>query len=714
VTVAAWAPIAPPQDDRARRAAPARSVVAASHVAHRRSLARCWGAIPISFAIALWLLRMGVQTAPLDRLADAARELEDPPGATAHVGSIFVARGGPVIIGFQSDGDARLSFAGHELRGSAVVTERIIVPHGPIALRFAGPPGARLVWNPVGRRGDPEYVSASSLSPLPPARATFDAPGTEPLDGAIALGLLVTLVASLCVLARARLARVPRATWLAMAGVFVVGVAVRWIDLGGFGQTWDEDTTWTAGRNYITNLVALDFSARSWIWNYEHPPVTKLLAGIGAQFADGFGPARAMSAIWSALGCALLVPIATRLFRPRVGALAGAIATLLPPLVAHGQIVGHESPAVLGWALAIVLALSVHDELPSDDRRAARVLGVRLAWLGATVGVAVASRFTNAPLGLLCAAIVVLQAPRAWRRATIIRGAIAMPLAACAAFYAVWPRLWTSPFTSLAESLHRFNLGGSPEPYFGVITAHPGPHYFLTYLFATLPVGILLGVIAGGVRLFPFALRGNPPRRPLARFVTDNRVALIIGLWFVLGLAVTLSPLRRDGVRYVIPCILACAVLAAAGFDQLAIWARDRRTFPAIAALVLAYLGITLARIHPYYLDYFGEQVGGPGAVAARSTFETAWWGEGLDRAVAYVNDHAAPGARVYRGCIEPQHLAWFREDLWTPMADTPDAATWIVAYAPASHPCNLPPDARQAFTVSTGGLVLAAVYQRP
>ncbi|TMQ18142.1 MAG: hypothetical protein E6J91_08750 [Deltaproteobacteria bacterium] len=64
-------------------------------------------------------------------------------------------------------------------------------------------------------------------------------------------------------LARRRLAAVPRGTWLAMAIVFVGGVAVRWIDLGGFGQTWDEDINWGAGRNYITNLVALDFNGEN-------------------------------------------------------------------------------------------------------------------------------------------------------------------------------------------------------------------------------------------------------------------------------------------------------------------------------------------------------------------------------------------------------------------------------------------------------------------
>ncbi|HEX3764612.1 MAG TPA: glycosyltransferase family 39 protein [Kofleriaceae bacterium] len=663
----------------------------------RPGLVRFWAVIPLVAAAALLALRAWLVVAPLDRLAPTAAEPADPPGTTARAGSIFVARGGPVILGFLSDGEARLGFAGQEVRGAGLVTRRIVVAHGPAAIRLAAPPGARLVWSPVGRRGDPEYVSASSLSPEPPARAGFDRPGTAPLDGAIAAGLLAILVATLCIAARRRLAAVPRPTWLAMAIVLIAGVAVRWIDLGGFGQTWDEDVDWASGRNDITNVVSLDFSAVSWQWNYEHPPVMKLLAGIGAQFADGFGPARALSAIWISLGCALLVPIGARLFRPRVGVLAGAIAALLPPMVAHGQIVGHESPAVLWWSLGILLALGVHDYLSSDDRKAAAMLRARLVGVGVAVGVAIASRFINGLVGLLCALIVVVQAPPRWRRDTAIWGAWRMPLAAIATFYALWPWLWAHPIVRLHEAMHRLATSPSSEPWLGQITSHPGPLYFPIYLAATLPLGVAIGVVAGAVRL---------GRR-------RDRSALIAAAWLLIPLGVVASPLRRDGVRYVIPCLPALALIAAAGFDQLAVWARLRAAFAAIAAAVVLYLGATLWRVHPYYLDYFAEQVGGAGQVAARGWFETAWWGEGVDRAVDYVNAHAAPGARVDRACIEPVHLAWFREDLWAGMTDDPARADWIVSYAPASHPCRVPPDARSVFRLVHDGAVLAVVYQR-
>ena len=526
----------------------------------------------------------------------------------------------------------------------------------------------------------------------------FDRPGTAWLDGIVAAGSLAITVASLAFLARRRLAAVPRDTWLAMAIVLVAGVAVRWIDLGAAGQTWDEDVNWAAGRNYITNLVSLDFAERSWQWNYEHPPVMKLVAGVAAQFADGYGPARALSAIWIALGCALLVPVGARLFRPRVAVLAAAIATLLPPMVAHGQIVGHEAPTVLWWSLGALLALGAHDYLSPDDRKATRELRVRLASIGAVVGVAIASRFINGLLGALCAAIVVAQAPPRWRRETIVSGVWILPLTAIATIWAVWPRLWAHPLASLAASLRKLATPHAAEPFLGAITSHPGPHYFVVYLAATLPLAIAAGAVLGAVRLV---------RR-------RDRSALITACWLLAPLGVVASPVRQDGVRYVLPCLPALALIAAAGFDQLAVWVRLRHAFAGIGAAAVAYLALTLSRVHPYYLDYFAEQVGGAGRVATRGWFETAWWGEGVDRAVAYVNAHARPGARVDRTCIEPAHLAWFREDLWAAMTSAASQADWIVSYAPASHPCPVPRDARPVFSIASDGAVLAVVFERP
>ena len=639
--------------------------------------------IPIALVVALLGIRACVVTDPRERLTPAAADPRDPPGTTAATGSLAIARGGPVIVGYQSDKQARLTVAGRDLYGAGLVKERIILPAGAVAIRFAAAPDARLVWSPVGRRGDPEYVPASSVSPDPPEHASFDHAGTAPLDGAIAAALLVILVASLCYLARGRLRAVPRDMWIAIGATFVVACIVRWIDLSGHGQTWDEDVNWAAGRNYVTNLLSLDLRSRSWTWNYEHPPVMKYLAGIGAQLADGFGPARALSAMCCALGCALLVPIGARLYDLRTGMLAGAIAALLPPLVAHGQIVGHEAPTVLWWSLGTLLALGACD----DPARAA----IRFAWVGVVIGVAAGSRFVNGLLGPLCLAIVVVQAPRDHRRRVLLQASWIMPLFALATFYALWPRLWGQPIEALRASLSRLDVQHTPEPFLGAITAHPGPHYFLVYLFATLPLGVLLGVLAWGLRA----------RR--------DRATLICALMFVVPLGVALSPVRQDGVRYVMPCVTALALVAAAGWQGIATRVKQRW----VPALVIAYLAVVAVRIHPYYLDYFGEQVGDAGTVAEHGWFETAWWGEGVDRAVDYVNANAAPGAHVFRECIEPAHLAWFREDLWTPMVRVPDQADWIVTYSPVTNHCAIPPGFQRVFAVDAMGAPLAEVWRR-
>src|SRR5262249_29727796 len=161
-----------------------------------------------------------------------------------------------VIVGFQSDAPARLVIAGKELTGRGLIKDRLVLPAGPTPIHVAGGADLRLMWSPVGRRGDPEHVPASSLAPSGEPFPSWA--GAAPLDGVIALAVLLVIVGTLCVLARQRLRAVERRTWIAIAAVLVGACIVRWIGIASFGQTWDEDVNWSAGKNYITNLLALD------------------------------------------------------------------------------------------------------------------------------------------------------------------------------------------------------------------------------------------------------------------------------------------------------------------------------------------------------------------------------------------------------------------------------------------------------------------------
>lgn len=86
-----------------------------------RALIRYWAAIPLALALGLLALRACVHVDPRARLTAVAPEPVDPAGARAGTGSLWVARGGPLIIGFQTDGPARLTVSGRDVRGQGLV-----------------------------------------------------------------------------------------------------------------------------------------------------------------------------------------------------------------------------------------------------------------------------------------------------------------------------------------------------------------------------------------------------------------------------------------------------------------------------------------------------------------------------------------------------------------------------------------------------------------
>lgn len=670
-------------------------------------------AVAVASIAALLVVRNAVVPSPLDRLARSERD-----GWVIHEGSWHFPRGGPYILGYEAGAEARLSIDGRRVAaGAGRQTVRRVYEPGVVGVRFevrAGAEGVtRLLWHPPGRRGPLEYVPPSSLAPEPPDRAVFGRwAGAAPVDGLVS-GLIALILVALCVyLARGVIARADRRVllWGVIAAALALGV--RLWDLDGAGQTWDEDVNWSAGRNYVTNWLALDFRPGSWEWNQEHPPVMKYIAGIGAQWADGYDPARALSALLVALGCGLLVPIGRRLFSLRVGALAGVAAALSPHLIAHGKVVGHEAPTVLWWALGIWLALRAHDapagslgSAPEADRAGRDPLPGRLAVIGLVVGLAVSSRFVNGLLGVLAGAIMLVMAPPGRRWRTLGLGlAIAVPVALVVGV-AVWPRLWDAPIAHLQEAWATLRRPHAPEPFLGRITSTPPRYYFAVYLVATAPAGLLVGAalwLARAVR------RGR----------AELRATLIMSLWLVVPMIVALSPVRQDGVRYIMPCLLALALAAAAGLDAAASWAatslgaRGRRVFAGLAGLLVIYLAVTSARVHPYYLDYYGEHVGGPAGVAERKWFEVAWWGEGIADAIEHVNRHAPEGARVYKRCVEPSHLTWLRADLWAREAQRPEQADWLVVYQPAWRHCPVPAGATLVHEVSAQGAPLVRVYR--
>ncbi len=605
-------------------------------------------------------------------------------------GSWWFPRGGPYILGFDSpsQGTARLEIDGKTVaEGTGQKTERVIFQEGAHAFSLSGPPGTRLLWHPPGRRGAPEYVSPSSLSADPPATARFTTPGTDSDAALVAGAMLLVLVLAGMALARPFADR--RVALIAFA-IFAVAIAIRAWNISGAGQTWDEDEYWSSGRNYIINILRGDFGWPAWRWNYQHPPITKYLAGIGALGQDGFDAARVLFAIVGAAICPLAYLAARRLVG-ETGAILGAIiCAFTPHLIGHAHVVGHETPSVFFWGLAIWLGLRA-GELPSP---------VRLMWVGVACGLAVATRYTNLLVLPAAGTAILMTAAPPFRRRVIGLGALIIPAAMIATFVAVWPGMWSHPIEHLKAGWQILGHQHLPETYLGHEEQTPPWHYFPLYVAVSTPIVVLVLALGGGI--------GRAWRR-------RERGWILVAVWLVAPFGVAFSPVRQDGVRYVLPALVPLAIAAGAGLAWLV---EKRRAILAVTAgALVVYLAIVCARIEPYYIDYFAEQVGGPATVQAHGWFETGWWGEGIADAVTWLNEHAEDGSSVAR-MVQPNHVTWLRGDLWAKMSDTVRADTgwilvndeWIDTMSPSWQP---PAGAELVYDVRIEGASLARVYRR-
>jgi Dolichyl-phosphate-mannose-protein mannosyltransferase len=564
-------------------------------------------------------------------------------------GSWVFPRSGPTVVGFWSPGPARLFLDGELVaEGSGVRQERVVAEAGPHALRFEAPDGARLLWHPPGRRGSLEYVSSLD--------------GATPWGDALAAtAIFAALTAAFVLLARPSRPSPPILVAFGLAFAARAALAIHG------GQTWDEDEYWAAGRNYLVNLLDGDFSRRWWLWNHEHPPVTKYLAGLGALWHDGYLGAKLLFALLGAGTAALVAAITQRLFESRTAAFtAGVVAALLPHLVAHGAIVGHETPSLFFGTLAVWLALRE-----------------RLVLAGVALGLALGTRYLNLTMAPVVVLAAVLAAPRL-RPAAL--AAVVIPVVAFVVVVAISPPLWDDLLHTWHAAQEIAKRPAVPEWFLGAHRDRMPRWYFAIYLVVTTPIGILVAALAG-----PW-------------FARQKRAWLLLLVWVACSLAVGLSPIRRDGIRYALAAFVPMAI-AAGGF------AHRRRIVPLVLGV---YLAAQLVWVWPYPLDYYAEPIGA-GRAQARRWFEVGWWGEGVTEAVAWVNQHAPPNARVGRSVV-PTHITWFRGDLWGDVVDRPAPQRDVVVWNPAWQDFYGAPDVtglRLAHEIRVQGAVLARIYLR-
>lgn len=564
----------------------------------------------------------------------------------------------------------------------------------------------RWQWTTNHRWGVFEKIPPTILFPQPPEQAPINrAQLTAPRDAWTALAYLLLFLAVVLGWSRAAIRRgishlrTNSATHYTVLLFFILTLAalgIRLYDLGGAGQLWDEDTYFSASRNFLQNLLDFDWRHEIWTANKEHPAMGKWSYSFASSFTESFNSARAMAALMGALSCGVLFLLGRRLFSYRVGIFSALLSMLLPHLIAHQKIVGLETPSAFFMLLSLYLLVEGLEQKNNS-------------WLhifaGLCAGAAISVRYTNISIiGIL----TIVYLARHYKKIVEERRFFLpltlglAPLCALLFFFFCWPFVWKNPLQSLGVSLSARGTEVFSEYWRGLYTDKFPWYYFFNYFFVTTPIGVLLAWLC----FWPAALL----RRSYGYFVA--------GTFFLLPFAVSFSPVVQDGLRYIFPALLGACLCAGLGLDWLCSvitklfkpTSRARLFIaPTLATLLTVYLLLVNLRAHPFYLDYYNELAGGARRVNEKNLFDFSWWGEGLNQAADFINRDAAPSATVNLQS-EPIHVVALRLDI---RKIDQQQADYIVYNKSSGVPARLTPEHRLAFEVKTQGAPLIAVYKK-
>jgi len=228
----------------------------------------------------------------------------------------------------------------------------------------------------------------------------------------------------------------------------------------------------------------------------------------------------------------------------------------------------------------------------------------------------------------------------------------------------LWPSLWVNPLGTLQNVLGSA-VGYAEEP-------HGNSNYFW---FAIRPdPGPAFYPVAWAFRTTPWVMLGLAALLLLRKHSDDGAPLIWLASYALLyGLLMTLGAKKFD--RYGLPAYLPFDIIAAAGWAAfLRGIARPRRAIGAglfspsgrrvgvragagvkaglAALLAVGQLVLFLPR-QPYYFSYYNPVVGG-----ARTAIKVllVGWGEGLEKAAAYLN--VKPGAEQFR--VNTAHIGQF------------------------------------------------------
>jgi hypothetical protein len=398
---------------------------------------------------------------------------------------------------------------------------------------------------------------------------------------------------------------------------------------------------------------------------------------------DPIAAGHVLNLLVASFGLVVIFLLGSRMFNRRIGLLAVLLLALIPVMVF----------SLLSFYLLYLAVAS----------------GRTVFWTyaGFAFGLSMATKLD----ALIVAPIIAYAYLAAWaiapqRIKLRFFGPILFTLVSVATFYCLWPVLWGDPlfvFKSLNFFTGEFN--SFTVAYLDHSYAVPQVpwHYTLVHVAVVMPVITLIFVMFGICLL-------------LARISRRESIFEInlLGCWILFPLAPRLAGwvLQYDGMRHVFIIVPALAIIGAVGFDwcitRLAAAVKIPAMAPAAGSMVIVWLFVQCAQIHPYQGSYLNELVRAMVPRGKLGDYFDFWsWGAPMCDAVQWLNKNAHVDSTVcIAGAgIDPM-LTWYplRKDIVLGDSGADYVLTWQT---------KAPWDADPVFSVKCYGSRILSVYHK-
>jgi hypothetical protein len=418
--------------------------------------------------------------------------------------------------------------------------------------------------------------------------------------------------------------------------IFVVAVVPRLLTAWKIDMTWDEATYTFCGVIALSNILHRRFSSKEWELEF-HPPLGMLFIGaaygiyiffksligkkginettFSSQGLQSFKGRRALlvirmpSIIMGALIAIFVFLISLRISNDYMVASTAALLTgLAPNFIAWTSLAMLESTLTLFYTAEIwmtILATSSHYAIFFS---AAGVL------FGLMVGTKI-SGVTATPVFIIWFLIDAFH-----YGVTDIYYVFLWAVSAVLVYVLVNPVLWNNPIGIFLRNL-------KAQRALFTRTKKERATFHIETLFATTPLPIVIGALFGLISLFWF----------------PNQLSIFACLTAVIPLIIMSSPgLPKYGVNISIFVLPSLTILTAIGIRSVAL-ALSIPTY-ILDTIVILSVGYSLAKTFPYcigYQNFFTSAI-------AKTNNYLGQWGEGISKAISYVEENARAGSTVW------------------------------------------------------------------